>query len=238
MIIKKYGAYIKKCREGKEYSQQHMADLLSIARTSYINIEQDKREITIGEANTLANIFGVSLDDISEVQTPNIEKYKDIIISFLKLNIVGKSDGSKDENRDGKIPKTKLAKLVYLADFAWYYENLESMSGMQYKKLKYGPVSDVYFRVLDEMFENGEINMETKNDAILISLSRGTANKTIESLDKKELELISKINAKWENKRASEIVDFTHSQMPWKFGRDGETVHYELITQEDPDHVY
>ncbi len=230
MIKKKYGTYIKKCRESKGHSQQQMAELLGIARTSYINIEQDKREITLGEANKLANIFGVTLDDISEEQTPNMSKYKDMIVSFLKLNT--------GDKRDGKIPKTKLAKLVYLADFAWYYENLVSMSGMQYKKLEYGPVPDIYFRVLDEMFLNGEVNIENKNGAMLVSVNRGKEKEISENLNTKESELIKKISKKWEGKNTQDIVNFTHSQMPWKFGRDGETVHYELITQEDPDHVY
>lgn len=230
MIKNKYGAYIKKCREGKGYSQQQMADLLSIARTSYIGIEQDKRELSLDEAQRLAGIFNITINEILGERSPNIEKYKDMIIAFLQLYMEGK--------KDGKVPKTKLAKLIYLADFAWYYENLESMSGMQYKKLQYGPVADTYFRVLDEMFESGELNIESKNDLILVSLSRAAASKKIESLNKKELKLISNINNKWEDKRTNEIVEFTHSQMPWKFGRDGETVHYELITQEDPDHVY
>ena len=94
------------------------------------------------------------------------------------------------------------------------------------------------FRVLDEMFENGEVNIENKNEAILLSLGRGAEKYKIEILNKKELSLIENINKKWKNKRTSEIVDFTHSQLPWRIGRDGETVHYELITQEDPDHVY
>lgn len=230
MIKRKYGKYIKKCREDKGYSQQQMAELLGIARTSYINIEQDKRELSLDEAQRLAGIFNITINDILGERSPNIEKYKDMIIAFLQMYV--------DNKKDGKVPKTKLAKLIYLADFAWYYENLESMSGMQYKKLQYGPVADTYFRVLDEMFESGEINIETKNDLILVSLGRATASKKIESLNNKELKLISNINNKWEDKRTNEIVEFTHSQMPWKFGRDGETVHYELITQEDPDHVY
>ena len=225
-----HGSYIKTQREAKGYSQQQMAGFLSISRTSYINIEQDKREITLGEANILANMFGVTLDDISREQSPNIEKYKSIITSFLKLELAGK--------KDGKIPKTKLAKLVYLADFAWFYENTVSMSGMQYKRLEYGPVPDVYFRVLDEMFEQGEINIETKKDTMLISLGRGAEHEPIQNLNKDELTLIKKIYKKWEDKRTKEIVDFTHSQLPWKISRDGEAIHYELITQEDPDHVY
>lgn len=227
MTHKNYGPFLKTHREQKGYSQQQVAEFLSISRTSYINIEQDKRELTLNEANILANIFNITLDDLSEEQSPNTEKYKSMLISFLKLN-----------KKDGKIPKTKLAKLMYLADFAWYYENLVSMSGMQYKKLEYGPVPDLYFRIVDEMFDKGEINIEMKNDAMLVSLSRGTEHEKVENLNTKELGLIQKIHTKWEDKRTKEIVDFTHSQMPWKFGRDGEVVHYELITQEDPDHVY
>lgn len=207
-----------------------MADFLSIARTSYINIEQDKREITLGEADLLANIFGITVEDILEKEMPNLIKYKDIIITFLKLN--------SGQKKDGKITKTKLAKLVYLADFAWYYENLASMSGMQYKKFEYGPVPDIYFRVLDEMFLNGEVDIENKNGAMLVSINRGNEKEKCENLNKGELKLIEKISRKWEGRNTQDIVNFTHSQMPWKFGREGEVIHYELITQEEEDHVY
>ena len=54
-----------------------------------------------------------------------------------------------------KIPKTKLAKLLYLADFAWYYEHLQSMSGMRYKKMQYGPVPNNYFALVDEAEHQG-----------------------------------------------------------------------------------
>ncbi len=227
MIKNKYGAHIKKCREQKGYTQQQMADFLYIARTSYIAVEQNKREITLSEANSLTSILGLSIDDILGSHLPDMPKYKDMILSFLKLNI-----------KDGKIPKTKLAKLIYFADFAWYYENLVSMSGMQYKKLEYGPVAEVYFRALDELYESGQIDIESKNESILVSICRGAAKDSVGSLNLKEKDLIKKINTKWSNKRTKEIVDFTHSQLPWKMGRDGEFVHYELITQEDPDHVY
>jgi hypothetical protein len=34
------------------------------------------------------------------------------------------------------------------------------MSGMQYKKLPYGPVPDTFFRVLTELEEDGKINID------------------------------------------------------------------------------
>ena len=50
--------------------------------------------------------------------------------------------------------------------------------------------------------------------------------------------LIKKIAEKWKNKKTSEIVNFTHIQLPYSICRDNELIPYELITQEDPDSVY
>ena len=60
-----------------------------------------------------------------------------MILFCLRLDLTDKNDG--------KVPKTKLAKLLYLADFAWYYDHLKSMSGMQYRKITFGPVPDTFF---------------------------------------------------------------------------------------------
>ena len=74
------------------------------------------------------------------------------------------SKQEREDARKSKISKTKLAKLLYLADFAWYYDHLESMSGMQYRKITHGPVPDSFFRAIDELEESGKIVIERKND--------------------------------------------------------------------------
>jgi hypothetical protein len=55
---------------------------------------------------------------------------------------------------DGKIPKTKLAKLLYLIDFISYYEQSSSISNLEYRKLPLGPVPYEYFEILDELKNN------------------------------------------------------------------------------------
>ena len=50
--------------------------------------------------------------------------------------------------------------------------------------------------------------------------------------------LIKKINTKWKNKKTSEIVDFTHKQMPYMFACDNEIVSYDIFGQEDPDEIF
>lgn len=221
---------LKELRERRGMSQQEIAKKLNMSRPSYISVEQGKRELSLSEAQVISNIFGISLKDMEMGTIPDIDKYKEMIISFLR---------SFSSKSDGKVPKTKLAKLLYLADFSYYYKNAKSMSGMQYRKLQYGPVPDLYFRALDELEEEGKIERDSKkSDVILISENNGSKKVPLEKLEKKEIELIGKIAKKWEDKKTREIVNFTHNQLPYKVCSPDEIIPYELIIQEDPEYVY
>ena len=121
----KYAPFIKSLRKERKLSQQEVAEKMAISRSSYIAIEQGKREFSLAEAKMLASLFGISLDELMNTATPNYEKYKQMILAFLRLG--------------GKVTKTKLAKLLYFADFGWFYNHLHSMSGMQYRKMQYEP---------------------------------------------------------------------------------------------------
>lgn len=224
----KYAQFIKSLRIGRGFSQSFMAEKLNISRPSYIGIEHGSRKITLEEAEKLKGLFGISIEGFANATLPRYEKYKQMILAYLKSSA----------SVDGKIPKTKLAKLLYLADFSWYYQNLNSMSGMQYVHRTYGPVPDPYFRALAELEEEGKISVDHKGDAFLVSLSGSSAKQKLDLIDDKEMELIKKIGAKWKNKNTRDIVDFTHEQLPYKICAPDETIPYELIIQQDPDYVY
>lgn len=136
---------------------------------------------------------------------------------------------------DGKVTKTMLAKLVYLIDFTWYYENLSPMSGMSYRKRPYGPVPDMYFRIVSEMEDEGIIAMEAKGTASLFSLHKDPKSN---ALNEDELNMIQRIGNAWHGRSTDEIVSFTHNQLPWQICRPDEVIPYELITQEEPERVY
>lgn len=224
----KYASYIKALRIERGLSQSFIGDKLGLSRPSYTAIEHGTRELTLPEAEKLAELFGISIEEFTHATTPHFEKYKQMILAFLGTPLA----------KDGKVPKTKLAKLLYLADFAWYYNNMQSMSGMQYLRRAYGPVPDPYFRALAELEEEGKISVDHKGDAMLVSLSGGAVRQKLELIDKSEIELMKKISEKWRGKRTQELVDFTHEQLPYKLCSPDEVIPYELITQEDPDHVY
>ncbi|MDP3726599.1 MAG: DUF4065 domain-containing protein [bacterium] len=227
-MINKYAQFIKGLRVEKGFSQAFMAEKLAISRPSYGGIERGSREITLEEAEKLKNLFGISIEEFANATLPKYEKYKQMILAYLKSSV----------SADGKVPKTKLAKLLYLADFAWYYKNLKSMSGMQYIRRTYGPVPDPYFRALAELEEEGKISVDHKGDAFLVSLSSSSSRQKLDLLDEKETELIKKIGTKWRNKNTRDIVNFTHEQLPYKLCASDEVIPYGLIIQENPEHVY
>jgi DNA-binding XRE family transcriptional regulator len=223
---------IKKLRNERGLSQEQIAKAIGVSRPTYTAIEAGKQELSLEEAKKLSTLFGISVDELSSGNISDIQKYKHMILTFLRMNI----------SRDGKIPKTKLAKMLYLADFAWFYNHLESMSGMTYRKIEYGPVPDTFFRVLDELESDGKINIDRKceggKDMYLISESESNRNEKIQTISTEEKGLMKKIAEKWKNKNTKDIVNFTHNQMPYSLCRDNELIPYELITQEDPDLVY
>jgi uncharacterized phage-associated protein len=197
-------------------------------------LEKGKIEPTLGQAVKMAELFWVEIDnfikdvDIETITTKNtdIEKYKQIIQYFIE-NI-------KTKNYP-KVTKTKLAKLCYLADFWWYYNNLESLTNLEYRRIQQWPVPDVFFRVIDEMMEEEKISIEIDWKSYLIS-NKEFPNTSKLSLEEKSF--LKKIADKWKYKNTKEIVDFTHNQLPWSVTDHKEIIPYVLITQEDPKNVY
>ncbi len=229
-----YTEIIKELRTKYNFSQEHVALTIGVSRPTYTAIESGKQKLDIEEAKKLANMYSIGVDELLSGRISDIEKYKQMILLYLRMDLT--------EKKDGKVTKTKLAKLLYLADFAWYYEHLKSMSGMQYRKITYGPVPDIFFRAIDELEDDGKIIIERKNDdgkeMSLISESESNRNEKITKVSAEEKKLLNTIARKWKGKKTKDIVNFTHNQLPYFLCRDNELIPYELITQEDGNQVY
>ena len=191
-----YSELVRGIRIEKGFSQSELADKLGISRASYAAIEQGKRELTLSECEKISQALGITFSDIERGEIPNYEKYKQMILVYLRMNEY--------------LTKTKLAKLLYFADFSWYYHHLKSMSGMEYRKIQYGPVADTYFRLIDEMSDAGEIAITLKEEgAMHISQTSTGAKHSIDQVSAEEDSLMKKINAKWKGTKTAEIVS-TH----------------------------
>lgn len=216
---------IKKLREEKKISQEEISKKIGVSRSSYINFEKGEKELTLSEFQELAKILDVNIGDFLDSEK-NIEKYKQMLFVILRAM------GGK------KIVKTKLAKLLYLADFAWYYNTHESMSGMRYRKMTHGPVPNDFFSILGELEERGLVKKTHGDIAEFYQESEAGKNIKENFINLEEKKMIKKIVKKWKDKNVKEIVDFTHNQLPYLFADSWEEIPYELIIQEDPKNVY
>jgi transcriptional regulator with XRE-family HTH domain len=230
MTKTKYSQTIKGIREARGITQDEMAKKLGMSRPTYIAVEKGKRELTVSEFDVLSKVLGVSMEELELGVIANFEKYKQMILMYVR-----------NSGKEG-VRRTKLAKLVYLADFAWFYHHLESMSGMLYRRLQYGPVPDGYFRALLELEEEGKITVTTKeeDDKVSYTYHESSSNRAqkLTAVSEEEERLMNKIFANWKDKRGIELVNFTHNQLPWAICHENEIIPYALITQEDPDNIY
>ena len=212
-------------RKGSGFTQAEVAKKLGVSRQSWVMVEKGKRDLDTNELKRLAEIFGVDVVDFFR-ENSDIDKFKQMYFACLRFA----------SDQRGGVPKTKLAKLLYLADFANFFYHLEPMSGVKYRRMQYGPVADLFFSLTEDLYEGGEINIQPMGEALIISAS--TRNQSNDRLNSQELKLIKEICSLWKTKRTKEIVNFTHEQKPWQMCRLGECIPYELIIQEDPKHVY
>jgi len=213
---------IEKIRTARGLTQEQVADVLGVSRATYINIKKGARDLTTSELEKLSAYFNVPIAELFH-QPRNNEKFKQMYFYILRYF------------REG-ITKTKLAKLLYLADFSYFYDNLAPMSGVRYVRREYGPVADIFFELTDDLYDKGKINIKPLDYALMINSTSIEQEDSL--LSDEEKELLDKICNFWKDKRTSEVVNFTHEQKPWKMCRDGEYIPYSLIIQEDPNHVY
>lgn len=228
--------FIIKLRHLNGLSQEDFSKKIGISRPTLVLIEKGERDINLGELRKISELFDIPVEIIMDeefsVETKvgsqkfsekALKKFHNLILQCIKYG------GAKI---DGKITKTKLAKLVYLCDFASYYNFLSPISGFEYKRLPQGPVAIEFFDIIEH---NEEILVEQKGKAAMISLVE-QPDDTV--LNKEEMKLVKDICGKWQGANTMEIVDFTHKQLPWSMCRDRELIPYELINMEEPENVY
>ena len=217
---------IIKARKNCRLTQEQVAKSIEISRPVYIAIESGKREVASGELMKLSALFNVPVAEFFD-EPRNNEKFKQMYFYILSLFKEG-------------IPKTKLAKLLYLADFRNFYEELEPMSGVRYVRRTYGPVADIFFEITDELSETGKIDIslvDNHHDTKTM-LIKTSSRQSDDLLSEAEKEKIREICELWRDKTTTELVNYTHEQKPWKSCRENEYIPYPLIIQEDPNNVY
>jgi len=232
-MLNKYGSFIKELRLRKNYSQEEVAEAIKISRPTYIAIEKGTKHLTLEEAKNLTKFFDITLDELLRGGSLGEQKFEEMIFAFLR----------KARESGKEVKKTKLAKLLYFADFAKYYFKGESLSNLSYRKIEFGPVPDEYFRILQELEDESLIQVkpiahEDGGYMYEISDTPISAKKNLSLLDKHDDKLIDEIWEKWQDANTNDIVNYTHHQSPYMETEFNHIIPYDLIKNESKETVF
>lgn len=228
----RYAAFIKYLREERKLAQADVATAAGMSRASFVAVEKGTKELTLAEADAITKLFGITIDALLQTEAPNTTKYTQMMLAFLRAS----------KNDKTTLKKTKLAQLLYLSDFSWYYHHKKSLSGVTYRHTDFGPLADIYFRILEEMEAGGVINIKQiyRDDYHMYEIeeTRTSAKKLLPELSKKEIVHIEMVWTAWKEASTAEIVTFTSEQAPYQNSVPGEIISYEAIRRTESYNLY
>ena len=238
------GKRIALLRKHKGYSQEELAKIIGIPRTSLAQIELGNRGVTTEELLLFSNNLEFSIDKFltkdfeindelglatesktkikneERVSVPKlkVDKFKQVLLYILE-KCAGKPN----------VGETVLYKLLYFAEFNYYELYEEHLVGATFRKLPYGPVPQKLDVVLSQMEENGELKM-IKTEYYDLPQKRyiPLVKPDLTLLKASEKEIIDNVVNQLSDFSAKAISDYSHKDMPWKATKVGGVIDYEL----------
>lgn len=242
--------FIKKLRLKNNFNQSFVAKYIGVSRPTYMQIEKNERELTVSEAQKIADLFGLSLDsflnqqeiviEISgkketkeagneiriDVPQNKVDKFKEVFLYILS------QVGAKPN-----IGMTVLYKLLYFIDFNYYEKYEEQLIGATYIKNHFGPTPVFFSKIVEEMKKNNELE-EIKSQYFLHDqkkyLPKRQAN--LSKISANELKMIDQVLFQLSDKTAKELSEYSHTDTPWMVKKQGEVLDYESVFYRDLTH--
>ena len=242
---------IKELRLANNYSQDFIATKLFISRPTYMLVEKGERDLTIPEAQTLVNIFGMSIEDLISGKKPStvevvleknkakksaessnknirisvpqekVEKFK-VVVGYILEKIGGKPN----------VGMTVLYKLLYFIDFDYYELFEDQLIGAVYIKNHFGPTPVMFSKVVEQMIKDGEVEVirskfyKKDQKKYLVNPSYSPDLKVLSA---QEIKHIDKVLEKYSNKTAKELTECSHKDVPWITAEEGKQLDYEAV---------
>ncbi len=249
----KYASFLKKLRTEKGFSQEEIATELGISRSSYINIEQGKKELSLVEASEITRVFDISIDELllGKINTEKIV-FETNNKSYQKKD---SNDGTPEERISvpqekvekfkqvllyilakvgGKpnIGQTVLYKLLYFIDFDYYEKYEEQLIGARYIKNTHGPTPVIFPKIIKELAAKGSIEA-IKSKFYKYDQTKYLINPEVK-IDLSTLSAQELAHIDWELERfsdmtATQISELSHLDTPWFIAKNKEILDYEFV---------
>lgn len=229
---KTLGSRIRALRTQRDLSQDDLAKGLKLHRQTVSLIEQGKRDLTAVELDALARLLQVTYDEIlapeirKSRQTEGAARFQAEKLRQLLLALLAKVGGRPN------VGETVLYKLLYFCDFNHYEKTGQSITGMTYRRLQFGPVPQLnqFAPVIEQMMQRKELqkivheyfgNPQTR----YIPLCEADPD----SLNAEECATIQEVIEKLGLMNASQIEEYVHGDAPWEATEHQLPIKYELV---------
>jgi transcriptional regulator with XRE-family HTH domain len=240
--------FILRLRKDRAMTQEFLASELGMSRPTYDKVERGEGDLTITQAQKLADIFGIAFEDLIRGKEASVvaeiekgpsrakEEKNEIRISIPQqkvdkfkevLKYVLKKVGGKPN-----VGMTVLYKLLYFIDFDYYEKYEDQLMGLTYLKNQYGPTPLLFENLIDEMVESGEVE-KVKSKFYLYPLTKYLINPAVEP-DLSILNGQEKDHIDWELGRLSDLTatalsELSHKDVPWMTAENGKPLSYESV---------
>lgn len=123
----------------------------------------------------------------------------------------------------------KLNKLLFYADFLAYLNFGKPLTGQEYFRLPKGPAPRRWVPVRNQMIEDGEIQIKSKEyfgfpQNRVVPLRKAK----LSVFTAEEIDLVDKVIEFHRGKTAAEISDESHGFIGWALAKDQETIPYPV----------
>lgn len=117
----------------------------------------------------------------------------------------------------GELYKTKLNKLLFYIDFLAYKRMGNSLMGLQYRAIPYGPVPSEYGRLFLRLQDEGWLSNEERQNGgeQFYEVYHTDVAFDEQYFTAQELNVIDIVTAFFKKKKTSEIVDLSHAEQAW-----------------------
>ena len=128
------------------------------------------------------------------------------------------------------VPRTKLNKLLWYADFLAFRQNTTSISGARYAHLPHGPAPDHYDTLFawlsgpEDALRLDEVSSGTLDWEVLVANEMPDYGQFSNS----ELALLAQVAERFKDATARAVSDLSHKEPGYENTRDGEIISYEF----------
>lgn len=243
--------FLLELRNKHGLSQAFVAEKIGVSRASYIEIEKGAKELTLSQADKLAQIFNISFSDLIagnmtpdvavtlnekasssqkqemriDVPRSHVKKFKEVLLYILK------KVGSKPN-----VGMTVLYKLLYFIDFDFYEKFEEQLMGATYLRNHFGPTPIEFKKIVESMEKKGELET-VKSKFFQHEQTKYLPRREpdISVLNAQEITHIDEVLSRLSDKTATELSDYSHKDVPWLGTKEGHIIKYESVFYRTPE---